>query len=405
MATIILIAITVTMVAAASLSFDQASSRPSTSEIRLDMHLFAQAGRTSVSLLHDGGSRLDAGELRAVVTVNDTVWFDGPAGTAGSPWDVGDVLQVGALPQALPSGARVEASIVSRAAGSILATASGQAATPPRPVDAAAPGFAVDLRIERSSQSVVVEPPAGLLVEAAVEHPAGRKFIRFVYADFRGFDGVDWQELRDDGTHGDRVTGDGIYSAVTLVPINTTSGEAKVRATAVDFNGRRASDEETVTILVRDEVTEQMLNPYGSPLSNLTSTCPAGTAAVTSTAYEIGGTLASRLAGNVRQGDHVKAVVTLARGCNGTDLTLAAYRAPGPVFSWRSAEDQLLDDVDTKVATSRQLVLEVDVPSCYFAIYLVRGPPLPGFGPEGTNNYYSRQGRLIDSDNGGTMAC
>jgi FlaG/FlaF family flagellin (archaellin) len=401
--TTLLLGITVTIASAAALhagAFSQEKPLP----MQLSILPLAQAGQRGVQVLHGGGSALDAGELRAQVAVNGTVWFDGDASPAARDWRIGESIDVGPLPQALPPNARVEVSLAHRAGGQLLATAQTLAASP-QATRAGSPGFSVDLTLAGGAGETTLEPPAGLLVEAAISHPEGRKVVRFVFADVQGLDGIDWQELRDDGSNGDRVSGDMVYSAVALVPINATSGTANVTATAVDFNGTRVSDAAAVRILVRDETTELSLNPTGSPAPGA-STCPAGNAAISSILYQVNGrVLVPRLAGSLHQGDTVKVSITPAAPCAGLVVTLASYAAMGPSFTWDGAANMTLHDVATLTLGASPVLLEVDVPNCYFSVALARGAPLASFGPASSNNYYSRQARLLDADNGGTTPC
>lgn len=388
-------------------AFEFANLRPTASDaLRLDVLLLARPGSPNVTLVHSGGTPLDPQALRALVLVNGSVSYDGVAGPAGR-WSVGDTLRVGPLAAPLAPNARVEITITERLVGKVLTQAGTTAQALKPPTAATAPGFAISLSLAGGSNPVILEPPAGLLVEADVSHPEGRKFVRFVYANFSGFDGIDWQELRDDGTNGDRRTGDGIYTAITLVPVNTTSGRANVTATAVDFNGTQATTTASVTLLARSEVTEQFSNPTGSPAPGGAS-CPAGNAAVRQVQYQLNNaTLVPSLAGFVRQGDHVKVVVTLADGCAsaGVQLGLVSYMATSPQFSFTTAAGSALYQSATVTPTVNQTALEIDVPACYFAVDLVRGSVLATLGPSASNGYYSRQGRLLDSDNGGTTPC
>jgi hypothetical protein len=45
------------------------------------------------------------------------------------------------------------------------------------------------------------------------------------------------------------------------------------------------------------------------------------------------------------------------------------------------------------------------MPSCYYQVDFVYGDVITKFGPAGSSNFYSAQGRLIKARNGGTSSC
>lgn len=49
--------------------------------------------------------------------------------------------------------------------------------------------------------------------------------------------------------------------------------------------------------------------------------------------------------------------------------------------------------------------MEINVPNCYFQVDFVKGCIIERFGPAGTANFYSKQKRLIQAAQGGTVAC
>lgn len=372
--------------------------------LQLDAVLLARPHDAAVTILHAGGGTYDPSGLRAIVTVNGTIQYDGQAGSPGK-WALGDSLVLSPLAGPIPADARVEISLVHVLAGKMVASAETLAAPPRNMAGGSQAGFTMTLKLAGGASPVVLEPPAGVLVEANVTHPDGRKMVRYVYANLLGLDGIAWQLLADDGTNGDAVAGDGTYSGIALIPINATSGVSQMNATAVDFYGNSIAATSNVTILARNEVTEQSANPTGSPAPGGT-TCPAGRAAIRSVQYQLNNaTLIPRLSGQIQQGDHVKAVVTLADGCANIQVTLASYRATSPVFSWQNATSDVLHGSNTTTIASGQGLLAIDVPACFFSVHLARGSVLTTFGPDTSNNYYSRQDRLLDSDRGGVTPC
>lgn len=404
-ATTMLLGVTITIAGVAALNAADVFEPERGSAMRLDLGLFARPSQDVVTLLHQGGQAVDAQDLRALVLVDGAVAYDANASMVSHVWRFGEPLDVGPLSSPIPVGARVDVTIAHRAGGEVLASMWTRA-TLAQAAGPAAPGFAIGLTLAGGGASeIVLQPPAGLLVEARVDHPDGRKLIRSVFADLTGADGVIYEELRDDGVNGDARMSDGIYSAVAIVPVNFTSGMATVTATAIDFNGSMVSDATSLLILTRNEATEASLNPTGTPVPG-GSICPAGIAAIRNVEIQLNNaTLATGLAGQVRQGDHVRAKITLADGCSNVEVTLASYMAAAPFFTWENARSQVLFDDRTVLMATNETILDVDVPLCMYSIDLAIGPLLPTLGPATTNNFYSRQGRLLDSDNGGTTPC
>jgi hypothetical protein len=118
--------------------------------------------------------------------------------------------------------------------------------------------------------------------------------------------------------------------------------------------------------------------------------------------YVINGcTTVTDLTGNVKQGDTVKVIFTIAA----TDtLSLVSYTAPDSYFVAENAYQQKIFDVATATFGPGTHSLTVVVPDCNFQIDFICGTPICTFGPAGSNIFYTPQGRLIDADNGGTCA-
>ena len=122
-------------------------------------------------------------------------------------------------------------------------------------------------------------------------------------------------------------------------------------------------------------------------------TCPSANAAVTSSSsIMVTGTTAN-------------VTFTVAAGCKDIELTLVSYKAPGPTFDEKTADQQVLFDHKTQLFSAGSWQLEVAVPDCYYQVDFVYGKHIEKLGPAGTNNFYSKQGRLIRAANGGTTAC
>jgi hypothetical protein len=125
--------------------------------------------------------------------------------------------------------------------------------------------------------------------------------------------------------------------------------------------------------------------------------------AVGSITYTINGTrTVSNLAGNVKEGDTVRANFTVAAG-KAARLTLVSYHASGA--GGGSIALQELANAATKTFTAGAHSLTVKVPDCYFQIDFVGGPAIDHFGPDGSNIRYGAQGRFISGAVGGSKQC
>ncbi len=108
------------------------------------------------------------------------------------------------------------------------------------------------------------------------------------------------------------------------------------------------------------------------------------------------------ISGQLHQGDTVKVVFTTT---SNVTLSLVSYTAPEGTFVADHASQQKIFDVDTQTFGPGTHSLTVTVPDCYFQVDFVCGLPIDKFGPAGSNVFYTPQGRLIDSANGGKNAC
>jgi hypothetical protein len=95
----------------------------------------------------------------------------------------------------------------------------------------------------------------------------------------------------------------------------------------------------------------------------------------------------------------------IAAGCKDIELSLVSYKAPGPTFDEQTADQQTVFDYKTQTFSAGDYTLSVLVPDCYYQIDFVRGTVITKLGPAGTDNFYDKQGRLIDAASGGTAAC
>jgi uncharacterized repeat protein (TIGR01451 family) len=121
-------------------------------------------------------------------------------------------------------------------------------------------------------------------------------------------------------------------------------------------------------------------------------------------------TTVSDLRGHTDQGDVVTVTFTVPAGMN-DQLTLVSYIAPGPSFDANTAYQQQIYDEATGIFTPGTHTLTVCIPNCDYQIDFVCGLAIdelgggPGYGPDGSNIFYSAESRLISADNGGTNTC
>jgi len=95
----------------------------------------------------------------------------------------------------------------------------------------------------------------------------------------------------------------------------------------------------------------------------------------------------------------------VAAGCKDIQLSLVSYKAPSASFDEQTAAQQVLFDSKTQTYSAGTYSLSVAMPGCYYQVDFVYGTPITTFGPAGSNNFYGKQGRLIEALNGGTTSC
>ena len=96
---------------------------------------------------------------------------------------------------------------------------------------------------------------------------------------------------------------------------------------------------------------------------------------------------------------------TMSNGCVGKEVSLVSYTAPSATFTRETASEQNVFASQTGTFNNGNFTLSVNVPSCYYQVDFVFGGVIQHFGPASSNNYYSDQGRLIASVNGGMTSC
>ncbi|MBJ7596238.1 MAG: hypothetical protein JF886_15525 [Candidatus Dormibacteraeota bacterium] len=112
------------------------------------------------------------------------------------------------------------------------------------------------------------------------------------------------------------------------------------------------------------------------------------------------------LSGHVATPDHVVVAFTVPAACTLDEASIVSYQAPSGTFDANTASQQTVfrSQSGTNLAAGRH-TLAVDVPACYFQVDFVRGAVIAHLGPQGSNNFYNAQGRLIASANGGSKSC
>jgi len=93
-----------------------------------------------------------------------------------------------------------------------------------------------------SAEPATVSPGGKALISCRVSHPGGPMSIERVAATVIHGDVVSvYPKLYDDGTHGDKVSDDGIYSSE--IKAANTAGESKITFHAVDTSKNEINSE------------------------------------------------------------------------------------------------------------------------------------------------------------------
>jgi len=138
--------------------------------------------------------------------------------------------------------------------------------------------------------------------------------------------------------------------------------------------------------------------------SNSSPTCANyGNGTALNIVYKVNGTTVPGLNGYVNSGDQVSVCFSLSTGCDSTLFSLVAYKAPSSTFDPSQAYLQSVFNSESRsLIGTDTFCLSVSVPNCYFQIDFVYGCVTYRFTG---NNFYSDQGRLISSVNGGSGSC
>lgn len=218
---------------------------------RLTMGALGALGDTTLMLLHEGGDPIDLGDVKVSVSVDGTPVSMSQAGRPGEMWLPGDSLEI-PIPQGAAPGARVEVSLVDQRRAATLAVASVSMPTVLGAL-AAPTGFQVEAGLASlTGAPLSILPGSTVRIDVPVEHPEGRKYLRYVYADLSGIGGPTWIDLHDDGTNGDLLASDGVFGGTLTVPSLAPVGAGSLTIYAVDLDGVRTS---TTIAFVIDSTT------------------------------------------------------------------------------------------------------------------------------------------------------
>jgi hypothetical protein len=108
---------------------------------------------------------------------------------------------------------------------------------------------------------------------------------------------------------------------------------------------------------------------------------------------------------SVTVGGTSTATFTIPAGCPSVQVSLVSYTHSAPFFTWENAQDEVVFDTHTLTYGPGSHSISVNTPNCFYQVDLVEGTPIVKLGPADSNNFYSRQFRLVAADNGGTQAC
>ncbi|HLE98014.1 MAG TPA: IPT/TIG domain-containing protein [Candidatus Thermoplasmatota archaeon] len=257
--TLMLLVVTVTLIGVAAIAiagFDRDEELP-----RLDVSAASAedvAGDLVVSIGHVGGATLAQDDFRIVITAGADTIADCEAGDADPEcpslsglWAFGDdPIVFDDTGHDYDPGERVEVQIVSKAKGATLATAFLDI---PEPIG----GFGIfdlDVVLPADLGSFPIGSVFFLEAELDLDGDTGRKDVATVTADLSDIEGDTALPLYDDGTHGDDIAGDLVYSAYLTIPLDApidTNRDIIVDAFTIDgniFSGTTQLDTEAIEL-------------------------------------------------------------------------------------------------------------------------------------------------------------
>jgi hypothetical protein len=108
---------------------------------------------------------------------------------------------------------------------------------------------------------------------------------------------------------------------------------------------------------------------------------------------------------DAHQGGTSTATFTIPASCPSVQVSLVSYTHSAPFFTWENAKDEVVSDRHTVTFGPGAHSISVSTPDCYYQVDLVQGDVIEKLGPADSNNFYSRQNRLVLSDNAGSKSC
>lgn len=243
--TLLMLAATVALVAA-SVPFVMPASSTREPAPALVVTAEGRANGTQLRLLHVGGPAWPLADLRIVVATGNATLFDARAGNG--TWRLGDALDI-ALASPLPRAGDVHVLLLSAAAQTALAEPT-LVRLPELAARLPAPSVAnVTVTIHNGTDLAYLNRSAVFVLEAAVVHPDGRTAIARVVANLTTLGQSPEALLHDDGTNGDLVAGDAVWSTVVDSPLADTAGVANLNVTAYALDGSTASGDADFAVM------------------------------------------------------------------------------------------------------------------------------------------------------------
>lgn len=241
----LLLAATVTIIGVAAATLMARAGDADVESPLLDVVVEARPGESSLRLLHTGGTTLDSSEMRVLVEQNGKIVYDGPITTAKGTWSLGEVATIGPIAGKLASGDRLDVNVVAKQMGRTVATTA--LALGERTVENAAFKPTVTLRLDHGGATAAAPRGSRVLIEAVVEHPAGRNYITRVTAQIGGIN-LPIMDLTDSGTGDDVRAFDGIYTRILEIPNTVNAAQLTVSILAVDLDGAKGTAAGTITL-------------------------------------------------------------------------------------------------------------------------------------------------------------
>jgi len=215
-----------------------------------------------------------------------------------------------------------------------------------------------------------------------------------------------WELLYDNGSTADFTAGD-FQVTSAYAPYTTPATLAAIEAQATTYFNASAGKSETAAFLDAAVANPGVINGLQSVLATdslnfgVAKVGGSATCEVDNVQYVVnGGAPLNGLGGNVHAGDTVQVDFTVPAGMTET-LSLASYITPQNHFDAKTAFLQLVYQSQTQTFTAGAHSLTVKVPTSDFQVDFVCGTVITHFGCAGSNDFYTPQGRLIGSANGG----